>query len=243
MVNMRINRCRLVVVLLILFLDFLVQLAWAQGTWNDFFDQKTNSLDDVRHIQRLGELMQSFLTRADVRWKELIPIHTRLIETSRDQPRAFEKGYIMGDIVECYRKAVVFTHKQLVSSRYVESERIRYMTFVQHAYIKMYHLTHMMHEVDPKFKADNTGQISLDYLNRMFQSRSPSHYNTSGFEYTNELNAIREARVKERRKKVIQEKKIRQWEVDTLNKVHPGTIKTTTNWWPIAYGWDIDYYW
>ncbi|XP_048003135.1 uncharacterized protein LOC125239553 isoform X3 [Leguminivora glycinivorella] len=206
-----------------------------------------NSMNDRKQISKLlwhlYRWMRLTLERVDITWKELRPIHTRLLETSRHQPRAFEKGYIMGDIVHCYRKAVVFAHKQMTPNRYLESERIRYMTYVQNAYLKIYHLTHMMHEIDPKYNTENGGQISLDYMNVVFQSKTPSYYNTSGFEYTEQLNAIREARVKERRKKVMREKRIRQKEMDTMNKVYPGTIKTTTNWWPMNYGWDIDYYW
>ncbi|XP_063544875.1 uncharacterized protein LOC134753043 [Cydia strobilella] len=150
----------------------------------------------------------------------------------------------MADIVETYRKAVVFTHKQMAAEkRYIESERIRYMMYVQNAYIKSYHLTHMMHEIDAKFGTDNTGQITQMSLNVIFHDYTPSHYNTSGFYYTKELDDIRQARVKERKRKVVAEKRQRQWEVDKKGTVTQGTIKTTTNWWPVAYGWDIDYYW
>ncbi|XP_048003134.1 uncharacterized protein LOC125239553 isoform X2 [Leguminivora glycinivorella] len=211
---MKIHLCSLLVVTLVLFLG---QLASAEetttDTWNNFYENPMNSMNDRKQISKL--LWHLY------RWMRL----------------TLERVDIT------YRKAVVFAHKQMTPNRYLESERIRYMTYVQNAYLKIYHLTHMMHEIDPKYNTENGGQISLDYMNVVFQSKTPSYYNTSGFEYTEQLNAIREARVKERRKKVMREKRIRQKEMDTMNKVYPGTIKTTTNWWPMNYGWDIDYYW
>ncbi|XP_063371803.1 uncharacterized protein LOC134660033 [Cydia amplana] len=172
-----------------------------------------------------------------------MPIKTKIDESNPDQRRAFEKGYIMAEIVETYRKAVVFTQKQMAKKRYLESERIRYLMYVQNAYIKSYHLTHMMHEIDPKYGTDNTGQITKMNLNYIFHDQTPSHYNTSGFYYTKELDDIRQARVRERKRKVVAEKRQRLLEAYKWGSVSPGTIKTTTNWWPVAYGWDIDYYW
>ncbi|XP_061727391.1 uncharacterized protein LOC133532649 [Cydia pomonella] len=224
---------------------FLFMLLVQRSTqeWEKFWVFDLNTAEDERQMYRLAQLMRGYVERTEVRWREILPIKTKLTEINPDRIRAFEKGYVMADIVETYRKAVVFTHKQMVKQRYIESERIRYLMYVQNAYVKVYHLTHMMHEIDPKYGTDNTGQINQYNLNVVSHDSTPSHYNTTGFYYSKELDDIRQARVKERRKKVIEEKRLRQWELDRLGTVKPGTVKTTTNWWPVAYGWDIDYYW
>ncbi|XP_063631180.1 uncharacterized protein LOC134802444 [Cydia splendana] len=227
----------------LVFIILMLLVVRCSAVDNEWWVYEHNTIEDERQVERLARLMRGYMERAEIRWTEILPIKTEIEETSQDQKRAFEKGYIMADIVETYRKALVFTHKQIKKGRYLETERIRYMMYVQNAYIKSYHLTHMMHEINPKFETDNTGQISKFNLNDEFHDNTPSHYNTSGFYYTKELEDIRQARVRERRKKVVDEKRIRQAEIERGSISTRRFSKTTTDWWPVAYGWDIDYYW
>lgn len=106
-------------------------------------------------------------------------------------------------------------------------ELLLYLEEIEHHYWEINHISNMMHEIERKYDIESDLDVEYDEDSRT----SPSGGQTPPQNYM-------EQKTRPKRKKTKRFKHNRYF----INKYF-STKKTTTQRWPIEYGWEIDYDW
>ncbi|CAK1553254.1 unnamed protein product [Leptosia nina] len=148
---------------------------------------------------------------------------------------AFEIGYVTFIIQEKYRmmldkyntSATMMTDLHLM-------EHIMYLEELEHLYWDIDHLYGMIHEIERKYRIKDNRNFVPDYLETT--TLDPAEEEAT-------MTTLFMPTARQKQKKLRREEKMRfKWKLDAL--MTGSTRKRSTRWWwPLEYGWEIDYWW
>ncbi|CAG4969713.1 unnamed protein product [Colias eurytheme] len=179
-------------------------------------------------FDRLLINMRTYAEETNVRYARMTPMRANYEKSAH-----FEMGYLMSEILERYRKMVHSLKgpadpKARHNSLFITIKRLE---FVQKLFLEIYHLVNMMHEINRKYKnlllqesAIMGGETDLTEVNRALEQ----------IEYNRKLQA------KKRKKQMQKMQRQKKYGYIEINFPSP---KGNNKWWPLDYGWEIDYYW
>ncbi|CAH4033192.1 unnamed protein product [Pieris brassicae] len=151
----------------------------------------------------------------------------------------FEMGYVVSELLERYRKMVA-----QIKGPYEEHENspgVAFATkrceYVQKLFFEIFHLCNIVHEIEKKW---------AESLNREKRRITGEDDGMDG----DEKRRIIEAAIASSRAARLREmKKRRKWRKQKdkfgliANLIKKKDRRPQNKWWPLDYGWEIDYYW
>lgn len=141
----------------------------------------------------------------------------------------FEIGYLTYDVQEKYRRMLdKYNVSLFMRPRLYLIEIILYLEEIEHHFWEINHISNMMHEIERKYDVEND-------LKSEFKEAPVTIGTTFGPDIPSEYQ---EAKTKRKSKRT------KTFKIDRyVSNYLMSTRKRTTKWWPIDYGWEIDYYW
>ncbi|XP_059055023.1 uncharacterized protein LOC131849053 [Achroia grisella] len=217
-----------------LFLIFIgiLQLSYQN---QDFYHKRYDKDDNARQVpHRILQIMTSYHEEATQRIHNLN--HMRFMY---EESPHYEMGYIMGEIVERYRRMVETAKAPMEFRSHGVFATIKRTELVEKLYFETYHLIEMMNEIPRKYQSKTefvqlVPDKTLD-LKQIYKAQE-------------RLKMIEQQQELERKKRMKILKKIR----DAMNKGggdkgyydDPSKFKKVYNrLWPLDYGWEIDEMW
>ncbi|XP_046975981.1 uncharacterized protein LOC124542092 [Vanessa cardui] len=194
-------------------------------------DDKPNIIDKEtakEFPKRLAQLIVNYNERGAAKIDEILPIRAKY-----ELSPHFETGYVVSEILERYRKMVIHVLKPMEYISDVLFETLVHTELVQKLFLEIYHLVNMVHEIAAKYKAS--------YVKK---SSDKHQYDRSVVvEHNFRVQENARLRERDRKKRLKQLNKERKLYLKGLSLFGPRTTKKPSKWWPIDYGWEIDYYW
>ncbi|XP_063836162.1 uncharacterized protein LOC135085305 [Ostrinia nubilalis] len=174
----------------------------------------------------LINVMKTYHQNARVRSTELNEMRFMYEESPH-----YEEGYVMSELVDRYKKMVYHVKHPMEHQSDNVFETLRHLELVEHLGQEIYHLSHMIHEIPRKYRqipefANLEKEIDMAKVQEEMK------------------NLKEQERLQKREKKKAAKvlKKLRELAMAQGQKVnYPPKIRN--KWWPIDYGWEIDYYW
>lgn len=134
----------------------------------------------------------------------------------------------MYTIQEKFRRMVdKYNTSHYMRQRLYLMELVLYLEEIEHHYWEVDHLTKMLHEVERKYYIES--ELNEEYVEPVTDisgASVPPQY------------AFASSRKTTKRKKIKMDIYI-----ENMLKSSTTKKKRTNRWWPIDYGWEIDYYW
>ncbi|CAH2083684.1 unnamed protein product [Euphydryas editha] len=150
------------------------------------------------------------------------------IKKKSSENAPFEIGYLMYTIQEKFRRMVdKYNTSHYMRQRLYLMELVLYLEEIEHHYWEIDHLTKMLHEIERKYHIDT--ELNEEYVEAV------TH--TSGGSIPPQYAGVL-TRKTTKRKRMKMDKYI-----ENLAKSSSTKKRKTKRWWPIEYGWEIDYYW
>ncbi|KAG6463140.1 hypothetical protein O3G_MSEX013692 [Manduca sexta] len=177
---------------------------------------------------RLLEIMMTYYIDADKRTIEM----NRMRFMFEESPY-YEQGYVMGEIIERYKKMVEHVKRPMESKADSVFATLKRTELIQKLYFEIFHLVNMAHEIPKKYSymeefREMLTQVDLDELLRHEQWIKDN-------ERQRKLNMKFEKKRMQQMRELFLKAKIKSYS--------PVQQKKYNKWWPIDYGWEIDYYW
>ncbi|CAH4033190.1 unnamed protein product [Pieris brassicae] len=154
---------------------------------------------------------------------------------------AFEIGYLTYIIQEKYRHMVDrYNVSSYMMTRLYLMEHIMYLGELERNYWEIDHLYGMLHEIERKYKIKDGESEVKDYVEKTKAGRQKTV-----FDVDYDMTKISSRFPPTRRTKI---KKLKRDEhkriMDKILNLKWRTTKESTRWWwPLEYGWEIDYWW
>ncbi|XP_059055020.1 uncharacterized protein LOC131849051 [Achroia grisella] len=218
---------------LLLILIYQITLCSAD-LWKFLKDKK-----DIESVKLLLNATADLVLDTDVKIEKLEYIRQ---DNLRSAP--FETGYIMYTIQEEYRKMVdKYNFTITLGVRLYLHEITLHLLEIERHYWQIEHYSNMLHEIERKYAVTPTTTKGDPNLNRTTTKRTKTTSKTDATSTKPRGDkpffsiATREKRTKRRKPKGLNQlQKI-------IYDMHSTKRRTTRWWWPIEYGWEIDYEW
>ncbi|XP_041983596.1 uncharacterized protein LOC121736461 isoform X2 [Aricia agestis] len=141
---------------------------------------------------------------------------------------AFEIGYLSFVLQEKYRRMVDrYNVSATKGSKFYLMEHVLFLKEIEQLYWDVQHLSNMLHEVERKYNISSP--MDVEYVEETTRAED---------RWASMPHKIRLRATK--RKKYKRKHKSQAWE-DL--QPEPPKPQNKNKWWPIDYGWEIDYYW
>ncbi|XP_053616932.1 uncharacterized protein LOC128679020 isoform X2 [Plodia interpunctella] len=199
--------------------------------WQQFkpqiYKQEYNS-DEI--YNRLITVMQTIHREGRMRHENL-----DLIRFFYEKTPYYEMGYVMGEIIERYRKMVTHVRRRHNWKSTHVHYMIRKVQTIQHLYFEIFHLCGMMHEIDLKYSnikqfANIHAELSMKDMAKLQQ------------EIDQEVLNKEKARKKALKKDLKQRKKL-ALQMNAWPKWQKNKTVEKSFWHPYQYGWDYGIIW
>ncbi|KAJ8704976.1 hypothetical protein PYW08_012296 [Mythimna loreyi] len=200
-------------------------------------------------VGRVLELMRSYYEEANSRLSQLNDMRFMYEESPY-----YEMGYIIGEIIERYRKVVEMAQRPVRFKFYAVPDTVRTVEHMQKLYFELYHLVRMMHETPRKWRNEtefrNIEMVAGPELLTTIKTEEEIQLESLGEMGLKELlstqrNLAENQRRREKEKKRQRKKfeKLRQAYMLGLVNDMKMKGKSYNKHWPLDYGWEIDYVW
>ncbi|XP_050360339.1 uncharacterized protein LOC126780115 [Nymphalis io] len=191
------------------------------------YTERRSDRENAKQLpQRINQLIINYNERGVLKINEIIDIRAKY-EVSPH----FELGYVVSEILERYRKMVLLVIKPIDYISDVVLETLKHTELIQSLFLEIYHLVQMLHEIMRKYKTFKEFSDKMQYDRTVID------------EYNKKLKMNQLEREKERKRKIKEMKKRTKLFMKGIINIAPPKTKPKNKWWPIDYGWEIDYYW
>ncbi|XP_041983595.1 uncharacterized protein LOC121736461 isoform X1 [Aricia agestis] len=205
-------------------MKIVVCIIFTCGFVSCYLDFKEQHNSDVG-MQRMVRLMMDYAHKAKVAIDEVNPLRAE-----HEVSPHFELGYVMSELLDKYRKMVETARHPLDFNSDTVIDTLRATELVQRLFFEIYHLVNIIHEIPKKY------------------GRMPEFSGHGGYDPTKiaetEKRIARLERERRRRKRKWLKEMLNMQALGQLAQIaHRKPVRPGNKWWPIDYGWEIDYYW
>ncbi|XP_026748097.1 uncharacterized protein LOC113509038 [Trichoplusia ni] len=159
----------------------------------------------------------------------------------------YEVGYLVFVINERYRRMIdKYNTTMTMQGALYQMEHVMFLQDVEMNYWELEHLMNMLHEVERKYKIETSILSTYHEMNskevqeekaRIAKEKKAAKMKGKGVG-SDPLGSNYPGQNRPRKKK-------KQFVLSDYikNRLNPTTTQKTRWWWPIEYGWEIDYWW
>ncbi|XP_069364619.1 uncharacterized protein [Maniola hyperantus] len=133
-------------------------------------------------------------------------------------------GYVMSEILERYRQMVGLAQREEKFKMDSLFETIKHTELIQKLFFEIFHLVNMFHEISKKYSHAPSEE---DQIKKILERQK-------------EIDSIRKIEKKKRMKQLKKDREMFKKQGKVMDKKDR---KPGNRWWPIDYGWEVDYQW
>ena len=179
---------------------------------------------DIESARKILNLTSDIIKDTDRRTGLLMTIQKKNSDCA-----PFEIGYLTYNKQEKYRRMIdKYNISVIMRPQLYLLEMVLYLEEIEHHFWEINHISNMMHEIERKY--DVEGDLNSEFKEEA-KTETPSFGPGIPSDYF-------EPKTKKKSKRT------KTFKIDRYISNHMlSTRKRTTKWWPLDYGWEIDYYW